>query len=84
MENILTSVNENSLVLIPVLVIIGTMLKGTSKVSDKLIPIILLPIGVALAMCLNGANVQSVIQGILVAGASVYANQVVKQFNKEI
>ena len=73
---------ENSLMFIPVIYIIGHMLKGTSKVPDKYIPIILLPIGVALAMLSIGVSVDAFVQGVLVVGAAVYTNQVVKQMSK--
>lgn len=75
-------ITENALILIPVIYILGMVLKGTEKVEDKYIPIILLPIGIGLAVWLIGLNINAVIQGILVVGASVYANQLVKQVNK--
>lgn len=82
MENIMNYITENALILIPVLYVLGTILKGTQKVNDKYIPVILLPVGIALAMLLVGVNINGLIQGILVTGATVYANQLVKQVNK--
>lgn len=82
MENIMNYITENALILIPVLYILGAMLKGTQKIEDKYIPIILLPVGIVLAMFLVGFNVNGVIQGILITGSSVYVNQLVKQVNK--
>ncbi len=75
-------ITENALILIPVLYIIGMILKDTNKVKDKYIPLILLPIGIGLAMALMGININAIIQGILVVGVSVYTNQLVKQINK--
>ncbi len=75
-------ITENALILIPVLYIIGMILKDTNKVKDKYIPLILLPIGIGLAMALIGININAIIQGILVVGVSVYTNQLVKQINK--
>ena len=75
-------VTENALILIPVLYILGSILKGTSKVDDKYIPVILLPIGVGLSMSIIGLNINAVIQGVLVVGATVYTNQLFKQANK--
>ena len=75
-------VTENALVLIPVLYVIGSILKGIEKIKDKYIPIILLPIGIALAIAIGGASVDAVIQGILVTGATVYGNQLIKQMSK--
>lgn len=80
---ILSYIMENALVLIPVLVIIGGILKNIEKIPDKWIPLILLPIGIAGALALGGLSVDSVIQGILVTGAAVYGNQIVKQLGKK-
>ena len=59
------------------------ILKGTEKFQDKFIPVILLPIGVIASVALIGFTVQAVIQGVLVVGAAVYTNQLIKQKNKE-
>ena len=82
MENLMNYITENALILIPVLYILGTIAKNTEKIADKYIPIVLLPVGIVLSMFLVGFNVNGIIQGILVTGASVYANQIVKQINK--
>lgn len=82
MENIMNYITENALILIPVLYVLGAILKGTQKINDKYIPVILLPVGIVLAMLLVGVNINGLIQGILVTGATVYANQLVKQVNK--
>ena len=81
--DILNYILDNALVLIPVLVIIGGILKNIEKIPDKWIPLILLPIGIAGALALGGLSVDSVIQGILVTGAAVYGNQIVKQLGKK-
>ena len=74
---------DNCLILIPVLYIVATILKNLEFIKDKYIPLILLPIGVALAIAIKGVDVNSVIQGILVTGVTVYGNQIFKQINKE-
>lgn len=81
--DILNYILDNALVLIPVLVIIGGILKNIEKIPDKWIPLILLPLGIAGALALGGLSVDSAIQGILVTGAAVYGNQIVKQLKKE-
>lgn len=73
---------ENALVLIPALYVIGAILKKTEHVADKYIPVILLPLGIVGAVALMGLSAESVIQGILVVGATVLTNQVVKQSSK--
>lgn len=83
------------LVLIPVLYLIGVAVKN-SKIADKFIPWILGGVSVALsalwifATCAieNPADISlaiftAITQGVLVAGASVYVNQLVKQTGKD-
>ena len=83
MEMLKDYILDNALILIPAIYVIGAILKGTELVKDKYIPVILLPIGIALGMILVGFNVNGFIQGVLVTGVAVYANQLVKQALKE-
>ncbi len=77
-------ITENALILIPVLYIIGMILKGIEKINDKYIPVILLPVGILLSMgVMHSFSIDVIIQGVLVTGASVYANQLVKQSQKK-
>lgn len=80
--NILNYIFKNALILIPALNIIGMMIKHTEKIPDKYIPIILLFFGILGCLGIMGLSVNSVIQGVLVSGAAVYGNQIVKQLNK--
>lgn len=75
-------ITENALLLIPVLNIIGAIIKNTEKIPDKYIPIILLFFGILGAVAILGLSPESVVQGILVTGTAVYGNQVVKQIKK--
>ena len=83
------------LVLIPVLYLIGMGIKK-STVADKLIPTLLGLAGVILAALYVLATSElgtaqdvalavftAITQGVLVAGASVYVNQIIVQSNKE-
>ena len=74
---------DNCLILIPVLYIIGMILKNLEFIKDKYIPLILLPIGIALAIAVKGIEVNSVIQGVLITGVTVYGNQIFKQLSKK-
>ncbi len=75
-------ITENALLLIPVLNVLGTIIKNTEKIPNKYIPIILLGVGILGAIAILGISPESVVQGILVTGTSVYGNQVVKQLKK--
>ena len=73
----------DALILIPALYILGMIVKNIQAIPDKFIPLILLPFGVVGAGLLMGFSASSVIQGILVTGAAVYAHQLVKQTTKK-
>ena len=79
---ILDYIISHALILIPVLNIIGMIIKDIKKIPDKYIPLILLVFGISGALAICGLSAESVIQGILVTGASVYGNQIVKQIKK--
>lgn len=81
---ILNYIIENRLVLIPVLYILGEFIKRTEYVKDKLIPSVLLFIGVIFSVLMGGDTViNNIIQGILVAGATVLGNQMIKQIGRD-
>ena len=82
------------LVLIPVLYFIGMAIKKSS-ISDTFIPVLLGAIGIFLSVIYLIATVDvntykdvaimiftGITQGILLAGGSVYVNQVIKQSSK--
>lgn len=84
------------LILAVVLYFVGMGIKNTELIKDKYIPIILGIAGVLISgiyivatSTINGYQevltviFTSIVQGILVAGASVYINQVIKQSSKE-
>jgi predicted MFS family arabinose efflux permease len=73
---------ENCLVLIPVLNVIGQIIRGIERIDNRFIPLILLAFGVAGSIGILGFNADAVIQGVLVTGTAVYGNQLVKQLNK--
>lgn len=70
---------DNAVILIPVLYFIGTLLKNTPKVSDWVIPYILVVLGIIGGLTMVSFDVLGVIQGILVAGTTVLGNQLVVQ-----
>lgn len=80
---LLTYILEKGLVLIPALNILGLLIKEIEKIPDKYIPLILLVFGVLGAFGLMGFSVDAAVQGVLITGAAVYGNQLVKQFKTE-
>lgn len=79
---IIKYVTEQALVLIPALYIIGLIIKGTEKIANKYIPLVLLPLGIVGAIALMGLSAKSVVQGVLITGVTVYGDQILKQMNK--
>ncbi|WP_288585193.1 MULTISPECIES: phage holin family protein [Lysinibacillus] len=72
---------EQALIVVPVLLVIGQVLKNTPRMRDWLIPYILLVLGVAFTIGIMGINIQAIVQGVLVSGAAVFANQLYKQYS---
>lgn len=74
---------DKMLILVPVLYILGMFVKSTPKVKDWLIPWIILGLALIGALAIGIASgipiVDAVIQGILVAGVTVFTNQLVVQ-----
>ena len=80
------------LVLIPVLYLIGSVVKGSTGIDNRHIPTILTIVGIVMCTIYLFATAvyntsqdiamlvfTAVVQGVLCAGASVLANQLVKQ-----
>ena len=78
--------------MIPVLWVLGKILKEASFLKNKWIPLILGFTGILLAVCWVAGETRpftltafftAVCQGILCAGAAVYGHQLVKQAGKD-
>ena len=81
--DILNYVVEEGLIMIPVLYIIGEIVKGTEWLTDKWIPLVLLVISVGFTPTLLGAyDANNIVQAVLVAGATVFSHELIKQTNK--
>ena len=94
-EMIKEFIRPELIVLIPVMYLLGTSLKK-SEVKDKHIPWLLGFVSITLSTLfvvatstINGWQealiciFTGLTQGVLCAGASVYANQIAKQYNKD-
>ena len=83
MNDLSSYIKEYALVLIPMLYVIGMILKGIDSVKDKYIPLLLLVAGISGSIGLNGVSMDSIIQGVLVTGVTVYTNQLIVQSKKD-
>lgn len=79
MEFINEYIIEQALIIIPVLLILGKIIKETPTVKDWIIPYVLLILGTGFTVALLGFNVDAVIQGVLVSGAAVFGHQLYAQ-----
>ena len=78
------------LILVPVLYILGAMIKESQTISNRYIPAILGGVGVLLSLLyvigstgFSATGVFTAItQGILIAGAAVYTNEMIVQLRK--
>ncbi|OYQ67923.1 phage holin family protein [Aerococcus sp. 1KP-2016] len=81
--DILNYVVQEGLVMIPVLFIIGEIIKGTELLGNKWIPLVLLVISIGLTPLVLGTyTANNIVQAVLVAGVTVFGNQLIKQSSK--
>ena len=78
--NILDFIIKEALIMIPVLWILVEIVKGLEKLDNKYLPIFALAFSLVLTPALlQGYNIDNIIQAILIAGTTVFADQLYKQ-----
>ena len=92
MENLMTFIPENLLILIAAIYVFGIWLKKLETVKDNYITVILMIFAITFAVLLNLINsqykvmyeaiVNDILQGILCWGVAIGINQTYKQLNK--
>lgn len=81
--DVLNYVVQEGLVMIPVLFIIGEIVKGTELLANKWIPLVLLVVSIGFTPLLLGAyTADNIVQAVLVAGVTVFGNELIKQSSK--
>lgn len=81
--DILNYVVQEGLVMIPVLYIIGEIIKGTELLGNKWIPLVILIVSVGFTPLVLGAyTADNIVQAVLVAGVTVFGNELIKQSSK--
>lgn len=76
--------DEKILIIIPVLWIIGKVLKSTPRIKNWMIPWILSILSLAIMIFWKGIELYSILQAIILCGIAVYGNQLVKQSKEMI
>lgn len=77
MEDVLNFIVEEALIMIPVLMFLGWVIKHTEAIVSNWIPPILLLVGIAFTpWLLGGYSADNIVQGALVAAGAVMAHQI--------
>ncbi|MCX8129791.1 MAG: phage holin family protein [Clostridia bacterium] len=81
--DIMQYITKEALILIPVLWVIGYIIKSIPNIANWIIPIVVIVLGAILGLVVVSQDVNGVIQGILAGAASVGLNQVKRQAEKQ-
>ena len=80
---IINFIIEEGLIMIPVLYIIGEIIKFTGVLNNKWIPLTLLVFSVLFTpLLLGGFTPDNIVQAVLVTGVTVLGDQLIKQSGK--
>jgi hypothetical protein len=83
--DILKYIVNEGLIMIPVLFVLAEIIKQAELVVNKWLPLILLGISLIMTpLVLGGYTADNLVQAILLAGAAVYSDQIIKQTNKGV
>ena len=81
--DILNYVVQEGLVMIPALFIIGEIIKATELLGNKWIPLTILIVSIGFTPLVLGAyTANNIVQAVLVAGVTVFGNELIKQTSK--
>ena len=81
--DIINFIIEEGLIMIPVLYIIGEIIKFTGVLNNKWIPLTLLVISLLFTpLLLGGFTPDNIVQAVLVTGVTVLGDQLIKQAGK--
>lgn len=74
---------DDALIMIPVLYIIGSIIKHATPLLNMWIPLILLLFSIAYTpILLGGYTADNIVQAVLIAGVTVFGNELIKQTGK--
>ncbi|CCL36112.1 TPA: phage holin family protein [Clostridioides difficile] len=79
MDNLISFIPEQLLILVAALSIIGKGCKKYKQLDNKYIPIILLVLGIGFSIWMLGFSPNAVLQGVICWGISIGINQTYKQ-----
>ncbi|HBF3473042.1 TPA: phage holin family protein [Clostridioides difficile] len=79
MDNLISFIPEQLLILVAALSIIGKGCKKYKQLDNKYIPVVLLILGIGFSIWMLGLNPVAVLQGVICWGISIGINQTYKQ-----
>ncbi|EGT3787883.1 holin [Clostridioides difficile] len=83
MDNLISFIPEQLLILVAALYIIGKGCKKYKQLDNKYIPVVLLALGIGFSIWMLGLNPNAILQGIICWGISIGINQTYKQLKEE-
>lgn len=83
MENLMTFIPEDLLILVVAIYILGIFFKKLESVKDKYITSILMVFAIVFSMIISSPSANSFLQGIIVWGIAIGCNQTIKQLKKD-
>ncbi|HBG7380953.1 TPA: phage holin family protein [Clostridioides difficile] len=83
MDNLISFIPEQLLILVAALSIIGKGCKKYKQLDNKYIPVVLLALGIGFSVWMLGLNADAVLQGVICWGISIGINQTYKQLKEE-
>ncbi|MCC0700947.1 phage holin family protein [Clostridioides sp. ZZV15-6383] len=83
MDNLISFIPEQLLILVAALSIIGKGCKKYKQLDNKYIPIILLVLGIGFSIWMLGLSPNAILQGVICWGMSIGINQTYKQLKEE-
>ncbi|KEI15468.1 phage holin family protein [Clostridium haemolyticum] len=81
--NFVKFIPEQLLILVVALYVLGVFLKA-SKIKNNIIPWILLIIGIAFSLIIDGLSATSILEGIICSFCAIGTNQLYKQAKKGV
>ena len=82
--DLLELIIQEAYIMVPVLWIIGYIIKNTEWIKDKYIPLTLLGISIGFSpLLLGGYTPENIVQAVLVAGGAGLSNELYRQSKKE-
>ena len=82
--DLLELIIQEAYIMVPVLWVIGYIIKNTEWIKDKYIPLTLLAISIGFSpLLLGGYTPENIVQAVLVAGGAVLSNELYRQSKRE-